>query len=104
ANTSLLFPSIRFDKSNIRCANPPVNIKSPAKIKNGIAIKADTSTPENSVCIIIVGGVPLTKIYKIEDNPKVTAIGTPKKSSKIALPKNKIITLYPLLHVCYSVL
>jgi hypothetical protein len=60
-------------------------IKSPARIKKGMAMNGKTSTPVNMRCAIIPKDIPLVKDRKTrEDTPREKAIGTPdiKQSTK----------------------
>jgi hypothetical protein len=102
--TILTWASPPFNRPTIISANP-INlsvilaafIKSPAKIKNGMAMNGKTSTPVNMRCAMIPREMPLAKDRKTsEDTPKQKAIGTPDIKQKKKTAAAVSISISPI--------
>src|SRR5699024_4725536 len=79
---------------------PPWLIKTPDKIKKGIAIKGKLSSDEKAFWIITLGEELVAKtIVTKEATPKDKAIGTPINMRRNIVPKSKaIVILSPPFH------
>jgi hypothetical protein len=80
---------------------PPVSIKAPDSIKNGIAIKGKESMDVKILCGMTVNGMPSPPktIAKIVARPRLTAIGIFSINKIARLPNNirVIISFSPLI-------
>ena len=74
--------SARFKR---RLESPPAPMKTPAAIKNGMAMIGKLSIEVKAICeMYSVGRVPAFKMVAVPARPRLTEIGTPmtKKSRK----------------------
>ena len=88
-----ILPVNNFAKLIRRIAIPPLFIKFPARIKNGMARRLNTEIPEKILCAPVSTDAPVSstgRIAPMEETARATAIGTPAKS--IITRSTKIIS------------
>lgn len=66
----VIHPSSVSQKLTIRLATPPLLIRFPASMKNGMAIRGKESTPVIAFCVIRAKGV-------LENSTSVTSVAMP---------------------------